>query len=281
MPCKMLSTCSWTIRYGPIDKRPKEIFAQILHSFFIFMFRSGYSVGIGHRHRQQFGTTGETVCTEGGCHRCEKWQTCEVNRSVHVGCVVVTITVSLGWLRCDRTCLCVSIDMLIRVSRPMRRIPYTRVTREWKWKQRRNKKDKCRIDFVRSSCRLSGTDELDIFDFCPFIIIFFVSQSKHQLTAGNGGAATAATSTIVRAQIAFIHLFLRLCMARCVHFVIFGAHRASHPGDRTRRKFHRYRHQTNCGRMKRGKKYFAIQSMCCYGDVLIDSGNLLLQVVIT
>lgn len=87
--------CRRVLGQSGMDQSIKRI-SRNFKFIFHFHVSLGYSVGIGYGHRQQFGTTGETVCTEGGCHRCQKWQTCEVNRSVHVGCVVVTITVPLG-----------------------------------------------------------------------------------------------------------------------------------------------------------------------------------------
>lgn len=45
--------------------RDKKKFISLLSPHFV-----GHSVGIGHGHRQQFGATSETLCTESGCHRC-------------------------------------------------------------------------------------------------------------------------------------------------------------------------------------------------------------------
>lgn len=101
---------------------------------------------------------------------------------------------------------------------PMRKTPFARVRREWKW--RKNKK-------INVASILFRTRMNSIYLIFLRLLLFFVSQSKHQLPVENAGAATAASSTIVRAQIAFIHLFIfplcftvrslwHFCCASCI-----------------------------------------------------------------
>lgn len=116
----------------------------------------------------------------------------------------------------------------------------------------KTKKDKCRIDFVRSSCRLSGTDELDIFDFCSFIIIFLF---RHQNISSRPGIVGRRLLPPVRSYVLKSHLFIYLFVSvlRCAFTLSFLVRIMHHPGDRTRRKFHRYRHETIAGEWNKKK----------------------------